>query len=100
MSSARSAGVPVADAEDRLDGLAQGLLLRPAGEGFGDGIEEGDAAGGIGGQHGVADAAEGDVEPLALVAQLGGARGDDVLQVHDAGSATRPEPGGGRRSPA
>ena len=84
---ARRASVFVNNAEHLLDGLAQGLLLRPTGERRGDGVEEGDVARGIGGQDAVADAGKGDLQPLALLAQgligaaqIGGAGKHDFLQ--------------------
>jgi hypothetical protein len=66
---ARRAGFLVDNAEDTLCRLAQDYALRPAGEGFGDGIEEGDLTLEVGHQHGVANAGEGHAEVLALLAK-------------------------------
>ena len=63
---ARDAGGFVHDPEHALDRLTQRFLPRPTGQGLGDGIEERDAAGGVGGDQGVADALESDTQPLAF----------------------------------
>ena len=53
-----------------LDRLAQCLLLRPAGQAGRDGVEEGDPARGVRGQHRVADTGQRDAQQFALLAQL------------------------------
>ena len=65
----RPAGRLVDDPEDLLQRPAGGLGLRPAGQRLGDGVEEGDPALGVGGDHRVADAGQGHPEPLALAVQ-------------------------------
>ena len=50
---------PIDDAEHPVERHPLGLGLGPAGEGLGDGVEEGDAAAGVGGDDGIADAGEG-----------------------------------------
>ena len=66
----RLVGLFVDDPENALDRLAQSLLKLPAGQRYGDGIEKGDPAGGIGGHHRVADTAECNPQPLALLTQI------------------------------
>jgi len=58
-----------AAAEDAPSRLAQGRAFPPAGEFFGDRIQQGDPAGSVGRQHGVANAGQSDAEPFVLLAQ-------------------------------
>src|SRR5262249_46202004 len=58
------------DPEDRFEGLAGRLLLRVAGQGLRDAVEEGDPALRVGGDRAVADAVEGAAQELALRAGL------------------------------
>ena len=66
----RLAGLLVDDAKDALDRLAGRFLGLPAGEGRSHGIDEIDAAFGIGGDHGIADAGERHPQPFALLVEL------------------------------
>ena len=62
-------GCSVDDVEDTPERLPGGLLLAPAGQDLGRPVHERDLALAIGGDHRVADAGEGDAEPLPLVAE-------------------------------
>ena len=50
--------------------MVSGLLLGPAGQGLGHRVEQQHPAGGVGGQHGVADAQQRHLQPLALLADI------------------------------
>ena len=68
-------------AEDLLQGATHRLRRSPAGESFGDRIQGGDTTLGVGRDHGIGDAGQGDAEPLPMgllalerPSGLGGAR--------------------------
>ncbi len=65
------AGRLVDDPEDLFERPALGRLGRPAGQGDGDLVEERDATLVVGGDHGVADARQGQAEPLQLAPAAG-----------------------------
>ena len=64
----RPARLLVDDAEHRVERLADGIRLHPAGQRFGDGIHVRDAAVDVGGDDRVADAAQRDAQQLAPLA--------------------------------
>ena len=66
----RLAGVLVDDAEDLRQGLPRGLGLGPPGQGLGHPVEVGHPALGVGADDRVADAGEGDPQPLPLGGEL------------------------------
>ena len=74
------------DPEDLRQGSARRFRLRPAGQGLGHAVEECDPAIGVGADDRIADAGQGDAQPLALGGQLplgalaGGEDGLRVLQ--------------------
>ncbi len=61
------AGFFVDDVEDGGEGFADGLIGGPSGHDFGRGVHVGDVGVGVGGDDGVADAGEGDLEPFLLL---------------------------------
>jgi hypothetical protein len=79
-------GLLVEDAEDIVEGETSGFAFGPAGELLGYEVHEGDVAVGVAGDDGIADAAEGDVEPLLARIGLFGAELDlPDLRVIEAG---------------
>jgi hypothetical protein len=56
----------VDDPEDCLNRKPYCLLGLPSGQGLGNGVDEGDQAGGVSGNHGIADAGKRDPQPLTL----------------------------------
>jgi hypothetical protein len=52
------------DLENALERHARGGVLRPAGQGLSDRIEKSDAAFRVSGNYGIANAGEGNAEPL------------------------------------
>ncbi len=61
-------GLLVDEPEDCRDGLPEGLFRLPAGERFGDGVDEGDSASGVACDHSVADTRKRHPQPFALLA--------------------------------
>ena len=65
----RLAALFVDDAEHAVQRLARCFFQRPAGQGLSDRVEERDPPLGVGGNHRIANAGEGDTAPLRLEVQ-------------------------------
>src|SRR5262249_21599987 len=75
----RLAALLVDDAEHAVERLTDCLLQRPAGQGFSNRVEKCDPPLGVGGNHGIANASEGDTTPLWVEMHgLFGLRHDDL----------------------
>src|SRR6266702_1224924 len=61
------ARILVDDSEDLFEGLAQGLVLLPAGQGLGHAVQEGHAARAVRGDDGIPDTRERSAKPLPLL---------------------------------